>query len=74
MSDRPVQLDDPPGAGRRVKPVDVLGDDGFESSGGLELAEKCLKKGMSDANPKVREGMRATYWVFASVWPDKGEA
>lgn len=46
----------------------------FESSGGLELAEKCIKKGLDDANPKVKEGMRATYWTFAKTWPDKANA
>jgi len=46
----------------------------FEHCGGLELAEKSIKKGLADANPKVREGMRSTYWVFAQGWPDKAEA
>ena len=46
----------------------------FESSGGLELAEKCIKKGLDDANPKVKEGMRATYWTFAKHWPEKAGA
>lgn len=46
----------------------------FESSGGLDLAEKCIKKGLDDANPKVKEGMRAVYWTFAKVWTDKANA
>jgi CLIP-associating protein 1/2 len=46
----------------------------FESSGGLELAEKCIKKGLDDANPKVKEAMRAAYWTFAKGWPDKANA
>lgn len=46
----------------------------IEHSGGLELVEKCIKKGLADPNPKVRESTRATYWVFAQVWPDKAEA
>ncbi|KAI5367945.1 Putative armadillo-like helical, CLASP domain, TOG domain-containing protein [Septoria linicola] len=45
----------------------------FESSGGLELAEKCIKKGLDDSNPKVKEGTRATYWMFAKTWPVKAE-
>ena len=45
----------------------------FEHTGGLELLEKCIKKGLSDANPKVREGHRSTYWAFASMWPEKAE-
>ncbi len=46
----------------------------FESSGGLELVEKCLKKGLDDANPKVKENTRATYWMFAKTWPEKASA
>ncbi|KAI4216122.1 MAG: hypothetical protein LQ351_001622 [Letrouitia transgressa] len=46
----------------------------FEHGGGLELVEKCLKNGLTDANPSVREGMRPTYWAFARVWPEKSEA
>lgn len=44
-----------------------------EHGGGLELIEKSIKKGLSDANPGVREGMRGTYWTFARVWPEKAE-
>ena len=46
----------------------------FEHSGGLEMTEKCLKKGLVDANPKVRENTRATYWAFAQLWPDNADA
>ena len=46
----------------------------FESSGGLELAEKCIRKGLDDANPKVKEGTRATYWTFVKTWPEKANA
>lgn len=46
----------------------------FEHSGGLDLAEKCIKKGLADANPKVREGMRGTYWLYAQTWPSRAEA
>lgn len=45
-----------------------------EHTGGLELIEKCLKKGLADANPGVRESMRSTYWTFALIWPGKAEA
>ncbi|KAK8051924.1 protein STU1 [Apiospora rasikravindrae] len=45
----------------------------LEHSGGLELIEKCIKKGLGDANPGVREQMRATYWLFATVWPARAE-
>ena len=45
----------------------------FEHAGGLEVAEKCLSKGLADANPKVRETTRSAYWVFARVWPGQAE-
>ncbi|KAH8592959.1 STU1 protein-like protein [Bisporella sp. PMI_857] len=46
----------------------------IEHSGGLDLIEKCIKKGLADANPGVRENMRSTYWAFAQIWPGKAEA
>lgn len=46
----------------------------FEHSGGLDMMDKCIKKGLADPNPGVREKMRATYWAFAGVWPAKAEA
>lgn len=45
-----------------------------EHTGGLDLIEKCLKKGLADANPTVRENMRSTYWAFALIWPARAEA
>ncbi|AEO55216.1 hypothetical protein MYCTH_2298825 [Thermothelomyces thermophilus ATCC 42464] len=45
-----------------------------EHTGGLDLIEKCIKKGLADANPGVRAKMRATYWTFAGIWPAKAEA
>lgn len=45
-----------------------------EHSGGLELIDKCIKKGLADANPGVREKMRGTYWAFAQIWPTKAES
>lgn len=45
-----------------------------EHTGGLDLIEKCLKKGLADANPAVRENMRSTYWAFAQIWPAKADA
>ncbi|ESZ98688.1 hypothetical protein SBOR_0926 [Sclerotinia borealis F-4128] len=44
-----------------------------EHSGGLELVEKCIKKGLADPNPGVRENMRSTYWTFAQIWPARAE-
>jgi len=46
----------------------------LEHTGGLDLIEKCVKKGLADANPAVRENMRSTYWAFANIWPSKAEA
>lgn len=41
---------------------------------GLDTIEKIIKKGLTDANPKVREAYRSTYWAFALIWPQKAEA
>ncbi|EKG14228.1 Armadillo-like helical [Macrophomina phaseolina MS6] len=46
----------------------------FEHVGGLESSINIIKKGLVDANPKVRENYRATYWAFSKMWPDKAEA
>ncbi|KAL1955565.1 hypothetical protein VTO42DRAFT_8444 [Malbranchea cinnamomea] len=45
----------------------------IEHGGGLELIEKCIKKGLGDANPGVRENMRGTFWIFARVWPERAD-
>ncbi|KAK0641526.1 clasp N terminal-domain-containing protein [Cercophora newfieldiana] len=45
-----------------------------EHSGGLDVVEKCLKKGLADPNPGVREKMRSTYWTFAGIWPQRAES
>jgi CLIP-associating protein 1/2 len=46
----------------------------IEHSGGLDSLEKIIRKGVTDANPKVRESYRSTYWTFALVWPQRAEA
>ncbi|PHH54552.1 Protein STU1 [Ceratocystis fimbriata CBS 114723] len=46
----------------------------IEHTGGLDIIEKCLKKGLNDANPGVRERSRGTYWLFSSMWPARAEA
>jgi CLIP-associating protein 1/2 len=46
----------------------------IEHSGGLDSLEKIIRKGVTDANPKVREAYRSTYWTFALVWPQRAEA
>ncbi|UKZ73785.1 hypothetical protein TrVFT333_001437 [Trichoderma virens FT-333] len=45
-----------------------------EHTGGVEMMEKCIKKALGDANPGVREKMRAFYWAFWSVWPARADA
>ncbi|KAF2472912.1 uncharacterized protein BDR25DRAFT_283517 [Lindgomyces ingoldianus] len=46
----------------------------IEHSGGLEILDKIIRKGLADANPKVREAYRSTYFTFALVWPQRAEA
>ncbi|KAL6719870.1 suppressor of tub2 mutation [Lecanora helva] len=46
----------------------------IEHNGGLELIEKCLKAGLYDRDPNVRQNMRPTYWAFAQRWPEKSES
>lgn len=46
----------------------------IEHSGGLAELDKVIRKGVTDANPKVREAYRSTYWTFALVWPQRAEA
>ncbi|KAI1258574.1 ARM repeat-containing protein [Xylariaceae sp. FL1019] len=46
----------------------------LEHGGGLDLVDKCIKKGLADPNPGVREKMRATYWCFAGIWSTKADA
>lgn len=43
----------------------------IEHTGGLDLLEKAIRKGLSDSNPGVREASRVTYWKFARMWPEK---
>lgn len=46
----------------------------IESSGGRDLIENCISKGISDASPGVREEMRQAFWAFNEVWPVSGQA
>jgi len=45
----------------------------IDHAGGLDLIEKCIKSGLADSNPSVREKMRSTYWAFARVRWEKSE-
>jgi CLIP-associating protein 1/2 len=44
----------------------------IESTGGLELLEKSVKRALADANPAVRESARVCFWVFEGVWKERG--
>ncbi|KAH7328367.1 clasp N terminal-domain-containing protein [Stachybotrys elegans] len=46
----------------------------IEHSGGVDLMEKCIRKGLADANPGVRERTRSTYWAFWAVWQSRADA
>lgn len=45
----------------------------LEHTGGLDLIEKSIKKGLGDPNPGVRESMRKTFWAFSSFFDDRAE-
>jgi CLIP-associating protein 1/2 len=45
-----------------------------EQHGGLDLIDQCIRTGLQDAKPDVREPMRDTYWTFARKWPDRAES
>ncbi|GJE84641.1 clasp N terminal-domain-containing protein [Phanerochaete sordida] len=46
----------------------------IESVGGVETLEKCIKKGLTDPNPAVKETTRQAFWEFERVWRDRGRA
>ncbi|KAI7860788.1 clasp N terminal-domain-containing protein [Circinella umbellata] len=43
----------------------------IEKSGGLDLAEKAIKKALSDASPMVRESCRKLFSVLQTYWPGR---
>lgn len=45
-----------------------------EHTGGVDLMEKCIKKGLGDPNPAVREKTRSSFWAFWAVWPQRADA
>jgi CLIP-associating protein 1/2 len=45
----------------------------IEHSGGLETLDTLIRRGVTDANPKVREAYRSAYWTYALVWPQRAE-
>lgn len=46
----------------------------LEHANGLDIIDKCIRKGLADANPGVRENMRATYWAYWLVWSDRADS
>ncbi|KAL4895933.1 clasp N terminal-domain-containing protein [Aspergillus ambiguus] len=45
-----------------------------EHSGGADIIGRCIRRGLTDANPGVRESMRSTFWAFARVWSKRSNA
>jgi CLIP-associating protein 1/2 len=45
-----------------------------EQHGCLDPIDQCIRTGLQDAKLDVREPMRATYWTFAQIWPDRAES
>ncbi|KAH9276977.1 hypothetical protein BASA83_000492 [Batrachochytrium salamandrivorans] len=43
----------------------------FERTGCLDTIEKTLKKGLQDANDRVRESSRDVHYFYAVGWPDR---
>ncbi|KAG8899341.1 suppressor of tub2 mutation [Tulasnella sp. 403] len=46
----------------------------IEHSGGVDIIDKSIRKGLADANPGVREEARNVYWTFADIWPSQAAA
>lgn len=44
-----------------------------DSSGGVDLLELCIKKGLVDPNPIVKENIRAAFWASSEIWPKMTE-
>ncbi|GAC94868.1 hypothetical protein PHSY_002441 [Pseudozyma hubeiensis SY62] len=42
-----------------------------ESHGGLDLLDKCMRKGVGDSNPAARTKSRQAFWIFYKYWPDQ---
>ncbi|KAI8145724.1 clasp N terminal-domain-containing protein [Fennellomyces sp. T-0311] len=58
-------------AANYLKTMLVAHDGVMERSGGLDLAEKAVKKGLSDASPIVREACRQAFIVMQQHWPGR---
>ncbi|EPQ31293.1 uncharacterized protein PFL1_01478 [Pseudozyma flocculosa PF-1] len=40
----------------------------IESHGGLDILDKCFRRGLCDQNPEVRSKSREAFWKFFAVW------
>lgn len=45
----------------------------LEKSGGLEVIERGVKRGLTDASPVAREQSRAAWGLLKEGWPDRAE-
>jgi hypothetical protein len=45
----------------------------MDKAGAPDIIVQFLKRGLSDASPKVRESSRQLYWLFHGYWPKKAE-
>jgi CLIP-associating protein 1/2 len=46
----------------------------IETTGGLDVLEKCIKKSLIDQNAGLRDSARALFWAFETVWRERAEA
>ncbi|KAF8520121.1 clasp N terminal-domain-containing protein [Gautieria morchelliformis] len=44
----------------------------IESTGGIDMLDKCVRRGLADPNPGVREKARASFWSFEAIWKERG--
>lgn len=44
----------------------------IDASGGREILEKCIVKGLTDPNASVKEEMRLAFWGYNELWPSHG--
>jgi CLIP-associating protein 1/2 len=45
----------------------------LEKLGQLQLVEKCLDKGLTDAQPHIREQHRDLFFIYQNIWPNKAK-
>ncbi|KAJ3192948.1 suppressor of tub2 mutation [Irineochytrium annulatum] len=46
----------------------------LDKMGGISIVERCVKKGVEDANPGVREKGRDAFELLKTGWPEKAES